>query len=249
MQYRTNYRGQSVWLGAGPAMVGGLAVGALAGAPGRRGVAAATAVGLAGAVGYFDDRFGSAEQRGLRGHLRALRQGKITTGFIKIIGVGATAMLTAGWLRPASRQARWQHFDYLVDAALIAGLSNLINLFDLRPGRALKVAGLLAGPLALWPDQRSQTAEGSALAGAVLGGVVAALPDDLAERSMLGDCGAGAVGALLGCAAVCRLGRLPKIGLLAAVCLLTLLSEKVSFSKVIARQRLLRWLDGLGRSA
>ena len=64
---------------------------------------------------------------------------------------------------------------------------------------------------------------------------------------MLGDCGANAVGALLGL----RLARLPgrssRSGLLAAVAALTLASEKVSFTRVIEATPGLRELDRLGR--
>jgi hypothetical protein len=57
-----------------------------------------------------------------------------------------------------------------VDGALVAVAANLLNLFDLRPGRALKV-GLLAAAAVDAPGP----------AGAAL----ALLPGDLRERTML----------------------------------------------------------------
>ncbi|GAA0288573.1 hypothetical protein GCM10009528_01490 [Kineococcus aurantiacus] len=85
------------------------------------------------------------------------------------------------------------------------------------------------------------------LAGAVVRACAAVLPDDLAGRSMLGDTGANALGAVLGVAALARWHRRGRVGALAAVVALTLASEKVSFSRVIEAQPLLRELDRLGR--
>ena len=72
------------------------------------------------------------------------------------------------------------------------------------------------------------------------------LPEDLGERAMLGDCGANALGAMLGASAA-GLPRPARIALLAGIAGLTAASEKVSFTKVIERTPALRWLDMLGR--
>jgi hypothetical protein len=81
----------------------------------------------------------------------------------------------------------------------------------------------------------------------VLGAAGAALRDDLAERDMLGDGGANALGAALGTAAVLSAPRGVRLGLLAGVVALTIASERISFSQVIARTPGLRELDALGR--
>jgi hypothetical protein len=65
---------------------------------------------------------------------------------------------------------------------------------------------------------------------------------------MLGDAGANALGAMLGVAAA-GLSRPARIVLLAGIAGLTAASEKVSFTKVIARTPALNWLDMLGRRA
>jgi UDP-N-acetylmuramyl pentapeptide phosphotransferase/UDP-N-acetylglucosamine-1-phosphate transferase len=122
----------------------------------------------------------------------------------------------------------------------VAGTANLFNLLDLRPGRALKVS-LVAAPAVLAPHPAA------GLAAAVVGTGAALLPADLAERSMLGDCGANAVGAVLGTAMVAATPRPVRLVLLAAVTGLTLASEKVSFTKVIEATPVLRELDAIGR--
>jgi hypothetical protein len=129
--------------------------------------------------------------------------------------------------------------DVLVGGAVVAGTANLLNLLDLRPGRALK-AVLLTTTLA----------GARPVAAAAAGSAVAALRDDLGERTMLGDTGANAAGALLGVGALAatgRGGRRSRARVLAALVALTVASEKVSFTRVIESTPGLRELDALGR--
>lgn len=119
----------------------------------------------------------------------------------------------------------------------MAGTANLVNLLDLRPGRALKAVIVLGAPGAL----------GSAPAAAAVGASVGVIADDLDARAMLGDTGANAAGALLGLALVERSGLAGRSLALAVLTALTLASERVSFSAVIDRQPLLRRLDQWGR--
>ncbi|MGH8777425.1 MAG: hypothetical protein ACRDWI_20575, partial [Jiangellaceae bacterium] len=71
--------------------------------------------------------------------------------------------------------------------------------------------------------------------------------DDLGERTMLGDAGANALGAVLGLALVARESRPARLVHLGVVAAMTLASEKVSFTQVIERTPVLRGLDRLGR--
>ncbi len=244
---RTNHRGEPVTLLEGPAASLAAATSALVVPSLHAGQRLALAVaGLsAGAVGCYDDLAGNGDKRGFRGHLGALAKGEVTTGAIKIMGVGAAGLAAAALLGrsgsrpgcgPAGRVA-----DVAINAGLVAGSANLLNLFDLRPGRAIKVSLLASAALAAaGPDARA------AVAGPV-GAAAALLPYDLGERAMLGDCGANALGAMLGVAAATSLSRPARIAALAGVAGLTAASEKVSFTKVIARTPALNWLDLLGR--
>ena len=126
---------------------------------------------------------------------------------MKIVGLGLTGLLGVALVdsrgpgrrgRTAGRtgRSRWTAvLSSLVGGAVVAGAANAVNLFDLRPGRALKVT--VAAGLPLVGGVAAATAVGSSL------GVVR---DDLRASSMLGDTGANAAGALLGLALVERTG-------------------------------------------
>ena len=200
-----------------------------------RGRAALVAAGAgAAAFGGYDDLAGSGGRRGFRGHLGALASGEVTTGAVKLGGIGMTGVVAAA-------AAGGSPADLIINAGLIAGGANLLNLLDLRPGRAIKVALAIGGLLAA----ASPAARPAAVA--PTGAAAALLPEDLAERAMLGDAGANALGAMLGAAAALGLPRPARIAALAAITGLTAASEVVSFSAVIARTPALNWADMLGR--
>ena len=249
---RTNHRGEPVTLLEGPAVTIG-AVGAALTTPGLDACTrlALTVAGAgAGSLGCYDDLAGSSDRRGFRGHLAALAKGDVTTGAVKIIGIGAAGMAASFLLdcRDNGRghsgpktSALGRAADLAINAGLVAGSANLINLFDLRPGRAAKVS--LMSSVALGMHGPRARAELAAPAGAA----AAVLSDDLAERAMLGDCGANAIGAMIGVSAASTLSRPTRVVILGAIAALTAASEKVSFTKVIARTPALNWLDMLGR--
>ncbi|MFV2085610.1 hypothetical protein [Micromonospora sp. LOL_021] len=245
---RTNFRGRSVSLAGGPALAAAASTAAAFGAASPPAAAAALVAGAgAGAVGLYDDIVGARpDQRaakGFAGHLSALRSGRVTSGLVKIVGVGAAATAAAALLaadrRDTARRPVTRAADVLLGAGVIAGTANLVNLLDLRPGRAAKAGLLIAAPLLAGPT--AGTAAGTS--GAVLG----LLRDDLDEQVMLGDCGANALGALLGVAVAQRTGPAGRAAVLAVLAGLTAASERVSFTQVIARTPGLRELDALGR--
>jgi UDP-N-acetylmuramyl pentapeptide phosphotransferase/UDP-N-acetylglucosamine-1-phosphate transferase len=241
---RTNFHGRTVNLAGGPALAATASAAAALGAPGVRAAGAALVAGLgSGAVGLYDDLVGDRPEhraKGFAGHLRALRDGRVTSGLVKILGVG-TASLAAAALLPDRRPSRRfaQLANPLLGAGVIAGTANLVNLLDLRPGRALKAGLLLGAPLA--------TGRYGGLAAGPVGASAALLPADLGEELMLGDAGANALGALLGVALAARTGPAGRAVLLGALAGLTAASERVSFTKVIEGTPGLRELDALGR--
>ena len=234
---RTNHAGSPVTLLEGPSYVAGAALGAATAGP--AGVVAALG---SGAFGALDDLAGDGASKGLRGHLGAAARGQVTTGLVKIVGIGATGLVAAA-LADRGRDDVGG-LDTLVGGAVVAGAANLANLLDLRPGRALKATMIAAAPLLL-PPSRPGAAQAAAAAGAALG----VLRPDLAGTAMLGDTGANAAGALLGTALLARTGRRGRLVSLAALAALTLASEKVSFTRVIESTPGLRELDAWGRPA
>jgi hypothetical protein len=202
-------------------------------------------VGFAsGAVGLYDDVVGDQpgqKAKGFAGHLGALREGRVTSGLVKIAGIGAAGLLASSLVtRPSRRGGRLATaVNVAVGAGVIAASANLFNLLDLRPGRAAK-AGVIAGTPLL------AGRHGGIAAGAV-GPALALLPADLGERVMLGDSGANAMGALLGTAYVARTGFVGRLAALAGLGALSAASERVSFTKVIESTPGLRELDALGR--
>jgi UDP-N-acetylmuramyl pentapeptide phosphotransferase/UDP-N-acetylglucosamine-1-phosphate transferase len=236
---RMNYAKRPVTLLGGPALAAAATVSAVLGAPAGTRTATVVVGAVSGLVGGYDDLAGArpeqARDKGLAGHLAALKAGRVSAGAVKVAGIGAAAACAA----VLTLRDRGSIVDGVLTTGLVAGTANLLNLLDLRPGRAGKAGALVAAATLGGPA-------GGLVAGP-LGATLATLPDDLGERIMLGDCGANALGALLGLRLASIPGRAPRTGLLAAVVALTLASEKVSFTKVIEATPGLRELDRLGR--
>ena len=242
--HRTNFHGRTVTLAGGPALALGATAGAALGARGARATTAVlTAGAVCGAVGFYDDIVGNRPEqkaaKGFAGHLGALREGRVTSGLVKIAGVGA-AGLAASALLGSDRPGRTgRATEVLLGAGVVAGMANLLNLLDLRPGRAIKAGALIGAPLAV--------GRGGAVAAGTLGAAGALLPADLGEEIMLGDAGANALGALLGVALLARTGPAGRAAALTVLAALTAASERVSFTQVIQDTPWLRRLDELGR--
>ncbi len=190
-----------------------------------------------GLLGLLDDLAGCSSSRGFGGHLRALGERRLTTGAVKLFGGGAVALLVAS-AASNERPAR-----LLADAALIALAANLANLLDRAPGRVAKAALLAAVPIGVVAGVDDRLA-GAAV---VLAATAVLLVPDLKEQLMLGDTGANVLGATLGLAVVLTAAPSTRSIVLAVVLALNLLSERVSFSRVIERTPPLRALDRLGR--
>jgi UDP-N-acetylmuramyl pentapeptide phosphotransferase/UDP-N-acetylglucosamine-1-phosphate transferase len=196
------------------------------------------AVGFA-LLGLLDDLGGEGQSGGFRGHLGELAHGRLTTGGTKLFGGAALGVVAAAPFADGD-------FGRLVaDGALIALAANLANLFDRRPGRVVKVS-LLAGLVLVAAVGLEPRLAGVALA---LGAGAGLLVPDLRERLMLGDSGANVLGAALGLGVLLTCSPGVRLVVLAVVLALNVVSEVVSFSRVIDRVAPLRALDRLGRAA
>lgn len=245
---RRNFRDRELPVAGGLALVVGV-VGAGAlwvlahttlGLTGLSGTEAA--VGLAvvgfGLLGFVDDILGSGRDRGFRGHVRGVLQGRLSAGGLKLVGGGALAVVVAHVA--GSDSLAW----LLVDAVLIALAANLLNLFDLAPGRALKVAVVAFAAIAV-AGGASPSLRAPAIA--IGAGLALAWPD-LRERLMLGDTGANPLGAVIGLSLVLTAAPTTRVLVMVGLIALNGASEVVSFSRVIERVAPLRMLDRLGRT-
>ena len=260
---RTNFHGATVSLRGGVAMAGAsVASAAVASALSDQPRAAmgGAVAALGGAVaGYIDDvdqgaHDGGKVAKGLKGHLGALAHGQVTTGVIKIAGIGASALAASALVGSKATSVSGKAADLALNTVLIAGTANLANLLDLRPGRALKATVLVATPLSYFscaaakPEASASGASAQRLlASGLNAAAITALVEDLQETTMLGDTGANSAGALLGTSLAANDSWKLRLGTALGVVGLILASEKVSFSKVIAANPALNWLDQLWR--
>lgn len=260
---RTNFHGATVSLRGGVAMAGAsvasaAVASALSDQP-RAALGGAVAALGGGVAGYIDDvdqgaHDGGKVAKGLKGHLGALAHGQVTTGVIKIAGIGASALAASALVGSKATSVSGKAADLALNTVLIAGTANLANLLDLRPGRALKATVLVATPLSYFSAAAAKpeaSASGASaqrlLASGLNAAAITALVEDLQETTMLGDTGANAAGALLGTSLAANDSWKLRLGTALGVVGLILASEKVSFSKVIAANPALNWLDQLWR--
>lgn len=260
---RTNFHGATVSLRGGVAMAGAAVASAavasaLSDQP-RAALGGAVAALGGGVAGYIDDvdqgaHDGGKVAKGLKGHLGALAHGQVTTGVIKIAGIGASALAASALVGSKATSVSGKAADLALNTVLIAGTANLANLLDLRPGRALKATVLVAAPLSYFSAAAAKpeaSASGASaqrlLASGLNAAAITALVEDLQETTMLGDTGANAAGALLGTSLAANDSWKLRLGAALGVVGLILASEKVSFSKVIAANPALNWLDQLWR--
>jgi hypothetical protein len=243
----SNYRGKpvGVWLGVAftVAVVGWISVVALASALGdapmgthvRRASWMSMGCACVFLAGLYDD-FRPAPSRGLVSQVRALFQGRLTAGMVKLAVITASSGVLAWAL--GARGGR-----LVLGTIVVAGSADIWNLLDVVPGRAIKffvpaVAALIVA---------AGGAGYETLGAVALGAALAALYFDLGERAMLGDAGANVLGFVVG---VGLLEALSIAGLAVAAVIVGAVhvaSETVTLSRIIRAVPALRWFDDLGR--
>ena len=185
--------------------------------------------------GMLDDVLGDSSSKGLAGHAGRFLKGGLSTGWIKALTGGMIGMLLA-WSRYRNL------FLFLLDTLSFALCVNLVNLLDLRPGRAIKgflfvlfLVMLVSGFTEVWAVLP------------VVSALVFYLKGEMKETYMLGDTGANLLGGILGFYQTIRLPLEGKIILTLFLALLHILAEFQSFSKWIDAVPILRKIDMLGR--
>ena len=191
------------------------------------------------AIGFLDDVRGDKQVKGLRGHLRTLiTDRRVTTGLIKAIGGVIIALGLAYQIHGG------QPLPVLISAAVIALSANAMNLLDLRPGRACGVfcASAIAILAIVWRREEAPSVPG--LLYVVLPALVV-WSHDAEGRVMLGDTGSNVLGGSLGLALCLYFGTGVQIVLLLALAALHVAAERISLTKVIEANPVLRAIDRL----
>ncbi len=194
-------------------------------------------------LGFIDDMLGQRDTLGFKGHFGALFKGKLTTGGFKALGGGIIAFFIA--LSVSGLESLWNGWiDILLNTLIIALFTNMLNLLDLRPGRAIKgylfflfLIIFMAGGRVNW-----------LLIAPLLGVILVYFPVDLKARAMMGDSGSNVLGLTLGYYCVIYLSLPYRLGVLLFLIAMHIYTEKFSLTRTIERVPLLRIIDQAGRS-
>jgi UDP-N-acetylmuramyl pentapeptide phosphotransferase/UDP-N-acetylglucosamine-1-phosphate transferase len=187
-----------------------------------------------GVIGLLDDIFGSRDVGGFCGHFGLLRKGKVSTGLVKAIGGGLFGFAVGTLV------ANFRLADSIVNGLLISLCANLLNLLDLRPGRA--VFFYWFGVLALLVITRERFEIAKNLLPTFIPTAVLTVLDRHA-KVMIGDSGSNALGALLGLALAYEASFFCKLILVLFMAGVHVYSEKFSISALIESNRMLRAID------
>lgn len=190
-----------------------------------------------GFAGVIDDLAGDRRIKGLINHVRSTLMNNMTTGFLKaLIGILSACIIS---LRAAGSLA-----ELILNVLIITLYANTVNIFDMRPGRAVKFFLAMAALLLL--SVESRLAEALPLIILILT-VFIYISYDLREICMLGDTGANILGITLGYFSSLFLNFNSKLILLILLIFLNMISEKLSITSFIRKSKILSFLDSLGR--
>ncbi|NLJ88114.1 MAG: UDP-N-acetylmuramyl pentapeptide phosphotransferase [Epulopiscium sp.] len=186
-------------------------------------------------AGLLDDIIDENEVKGLKGHLKKMFNGELTGGGIKAI-IGTLIAFYVSFLFSTDI------IDLILNILIILFSINSINLFDLRPGRALKIFFLISIIYWIIGDFSDKY-----LTLLVIGSSLPILKGDLKGQYMLGDVGANILGYTLAFTGMISLNFYYKMISIVLLIVLHIIAETKSISSIINKVPLLRYLDYLGR--
>lgn len=186
-------------------------------------------------AGIIDDTIGNRDVSGLKGHFKSLFKGKLTTGGFKALFGGFVGLII-------SVSISKDLVDIIVNTLIIALSTNLMNLFDLRPGRAIKVYLVIMITIFC-----TLTGYIKILPLLILPNVLAYFNFDLKAKAMMGDTGSNVLGISIGILMAFGYTLYVRIGWLVFLVLIHLLTEKFSLTKIIEKNKVLNFIDRLGR--
>ena len=187
-------------------------------------------------LGLIDDLLGNRNTTGLKGHIGKLLHFELTTGGLKAIMGGVLSILV-------SIPFQDTFFSIIFNGIIIALFTNLINLLDLRPGRAIKfyfIYGIIL--LFLFYKQRDFY-----LLVVITITTILYFPMDVKAKAMMGDTGSNTLGFTLGFFTSIYFNAPYKIIIFILLIVVHLYAEKSSITKLIENNRILNFIDQLGR--
>ena len=186
-------------------------------------------------AGILDDIIGTREVSGLKGHFKSFFKGTLTTGGFKAIFGGFVGVLISIAISESIP-------DIIINTLIIALSTNLMNLLDLRPGRAIKVYLVIMIVIFI-------TLAGyiKVLTLLILPNVLAYFKYDLKAKAMMGDTGSNVLGISIGMIMVFGYSFNVRVGWLVFLVLIHILTEKYSLTKIIENNKILNFIDKLGR--
>lgn len=190
---------------------------------------------IMGFTGFLDDMNTDKLNKGLKGHIKMLFKFKLTTGMLKAI----TGLFLSFYISLSFSDSITA---LLLNTFLIALFTNFMNLWDLRPGRASKIFLILCFLIFFFvPDP------GKFYIGIMFLAALYYLKGDLNADYMLGDAGSNLLGFFIGSNCAIYLNTSAKIIIFISLVLIHIAAEKVSFSKIIKKNRILNYFDMMGR--
>ena len=186
-------------------------------------------------AGIIDDTIGNRDVSGLKGHFKSLFKGKLTTGGFKAVFGGFVGLII-------SVSISKKITDIIINTLIIALSTNLMNLFDLRPGRAIKVYLVIMIAIFI-----TLTGYIQLLPLLILPNVLAYFNYDLKAKAMMGDTGSNVLGISIGMLMAFGYTLNVRIAWLVFLVLIHLLTEKFSLTKIIEKNKVLNFIDKLGR--
>lgn len=189
-----------------------------------------------GVLGLLDDLIGDSRTKGLKGHLMAVYKGTLTTGALKAFLGFFISLMVSIYLSNSI-------VDIIINSLIVGLFTNFINIFDLRPGRSTKVFMVISIIFIMTGVYR----ENNYILLSFFGILIPYITLDFKAKAMMGDTGSNILGFTLGIYATVSFDLHFRYIVLNLLILIHVLAEKVSFSKIIENNRVLRYLDSLGR--
>lgn len=186
-------------------------------------------------AGVLDDIIGNRDVSGLKGHFKSLFKGNLTTGGFKALFGGFVGLIISVAISK-------DIVDIIVNTLIIALSTNLMNLLDLRPGRAIKAYLLIMIVIFL-----TLTGYVKALLLLIVPNVLAYFNYDLKARAMMGDTGSNVLGISIGIIVILGYSLKVRVSWLVFLIFIHILTEKYSLTKIIEENKFLNFIDKLGR--